>query len=203
MLMMLATAVLQHIGSTSRIDPLRGVRIGQAAHPGPTRTSTFDDPEDWCFGEVQDLEPTADDSEDEMPAAWASSDSEGPPDGGASNEARDIFGDGQLAGDISSPGTEPSISAPSHPANSGLTGSQIEHWQRAEKFTNVTISKKIPTVKSKPSVLIGGAVGDTFRSAKAFSGALPGYFFGTFDDKTGYILSSSTLVSPVHQEVVT
>ena len=166
--MMLATAVLQHICSTSRIDPLRGVRIGQAAHPGPT--STFDDPEDWSFGEVQDLEPTADDSEDEMPAAWASSDSEGPPAGGASREESDIFGVGQLAGDLSSIGTEPNIGAPSHPANSGLTDSQIECWQEAEKSMNV----KIPTVKCKPSILIGGAVGDSFRSAKAFSGALPG-----------------------------
>ena len=170
--MMLATAVLQHFGSTSRIDPLRGVRIGQAAHPGPT--SSFDDPEDWSFGEVQDLEPTADDSEDEMPATWASSDSEGPPAGGAPNEESDIFGVGQLAGDISSIGIVPNICAPSHPANCGLTDSQIDCWQRAEKFMNVPISTKIPTVKCKPSILIGGAVGDSFRSAKAFSGALPG-----------------------------
>ena len=181
--------------------PLRGIRIGEAANPGPN--SDFDDfvdepddlhmllcdsdsDNDWQ-AEVHNSQPVHDGEHIHLDQ-WSESDSDDQRQPGNNVSSSRTTADEAFTGNIDAASVVP-------PWDAKLSEQQILEWETAERTTGIkrsvtswlkTKRKWLAKKSASPNIKIPN--GCLFHAAPAFAGSQPGYYFGTGQKGLGYIV---------------
>ncbi len=163
------------------VSALVGMRIGEAAHPGPGYSCCLDDPEgdDWAPGSSDD-----DQWQLAAPSPFV--------DIAPSQEDVEEAGSQGTSSFRSSVLSNVQTSQPAHPSDIGLSGEQLDKWQWAERLLHRPLGKgkaaRAPT-EDRPPALAAGA---TFVAATKFMGNLPGAYFTMGGQGLGYYVDTTS-----------
>ena len=167
-------------------DHLRGVRVGEASHPGPQRTTLDEDEVVWP-------EVGADDDVDSgFARGWV--------DGLSEPEAWDGEPGGSTAGQVAGTPACP------WPGDCGFTEAQRQDWQTAERQLLLPVpsaraaraprgARRVPP-QAAASAAAAPPASEVFVPAEAFAGPRAGWFFGTGDMGTGLPPGSALRAAP-------